>query len=139
MRDKLIHDYVGVSLEVVYRTVKQDIPSLRPKLVDMLVKVQAEEAKIEQKPLSKLKKVMTSFPQMLINVDVKSKPPLETIPEVKTAIRQVEKESNGKGRVLVRYSGTQPQCRVMVESLNTEDTLYFCDKIAKVVKEAIGS
>jgi uncharacterized protein with HEPN domain len=43
MRDKLIHDYVGVSLDVVWRTVKEDIPSLRPKLVNMLVKVQAEE------------------------------------------------------------------------------------------------
>jgi uncharacterized protein with HEPN domain len=44
MRDKLIHDYVGVSLEVVWRTVKEDIPALRPKLADMLEKVQAEEA-----------------------------------------------------------------------------------------------
>ena len=94
---------------------------------------------IEKKPLSKLKKVMTVFPQVLINVDVNSKPPLETIPEVKVAIRQVEKELDGKGRVLVRYSGTQPQCRVMVESLNTEDTRFFCEKIAKVIKEAIGS
>jgi phosphoglucosamine mutase len=94
---------------------------------------------IEKKPLSKLKKVMTVFPQVLINVDVNSKPPLETMPEVKSAIRQVEKELDGKGRVLVRYSGTQPQCRVMVESLNTEDTRFFCEKIAKVIKEAIGS
>ena len=94
---------------------------------------------IEKKPLSKLKKVMTVFPQVLMNVDVKSKPPLEAMPEVKAAIRQVEKDLNGKGRVLVRYSGTQPQCRVMVESLNPEDTRFFCDKIAKVIKEAIGS
>ena len=43
MRDKLIHDYVGVSLEVVWRTVKEDIPSLRPKLVEMLKKIQADE------------------------------------------------------------------------------------------------
>ena len=76
---------------------------------------------------------------MLINVDVKSKPPLETMPEVKAAIRQVEKELKGKGRVLVRYSGTQPQCRVMVESLDTADTRFYCDKIAKVIKEIIGS
>jgi uncharacterized protein with HEPN domain len=40
----LIHDYVGVSLEVVWRTVKEDIPAPRPKLADMLEKVQAEEA-----------------------------------------------------------------------------------------------
>lgn len=45
MRDKLIHDYVGVSLEVVWRTVQEDIPAVRPLLVDMLKKVQAEEGK----------------------------------------------------------------------------------------------
>ena len=94
---------------------------------------------IEKKPLSELKKVMTVFPQVLINVDVKSKPPLESLPDVGRAIRQVEKDLAGKGRVLVRYSGTQPQCRVMVESLNTEDTNFFCDKIARVIKETIGS
>ena len=94
---------------------------------------------IEKKPLSELKKVMTVFPQVLINVDVKSKPPLESLPGVMAAIRQVEKDLAGKGRVLVRYSGTQPQCRVMVESLNTEDTNFFCDKIARVIKETIGS
>lgn len=94
---------------------------------------------IEKKPLSELKKVMTVFPQVLINVDVKSKPPLESLPDVGRAIRQVEKDLAGKGRVLVRYSGTQPQCRVMVESLNTEDTRFFCGKIAKVIKEIIGS
>jgi phosphoglucosamine mutase len=98
-----------------------------------------EVMSIEKKPLSKLKKVITVFPQVLINVDVKSKPPLETIPEVKAAIRQVEKELTGRGRVLVRYSGTQPQCRVMVESLNIEDTRFFCDKIAKLVKKVIGN
>lgn len=43
MRDKLIHDYVGVSLEVVWWTVKEDIPAVRPSLVDMLEKMQAEE------------------------------------------------------------------------------------------------
>jgi phosphoglucosamine mutase len=78
----------------------------------------------ENNPLSELKKVMNVFPQVLINVDVKSKLPLITFPEVKAAIRQVEKEFNGKGRVLVRYSGTQRQCRVMVESLNTE--YHYC-------------
>jgi len=43
MRDKLIHDYAGVSLEVVWRTVKEDIPALRPMLIAVLEKMQAEE------------------------------------------------------------------------------------------------
>ena len=94
---------------------------------------------IEKKPLSELKKIMNVFPQVLINVDVKSKPPLESLPAVTAAIRQAEEDLAGKGRVLVRYSGTQPQCRVMVESLNTENTSFFCDKIAMVIKKVIGS
>ena len=93
----------------------------------------------ENKPLSKLKMVMTVFPQVLINVDVKSKPSLESLPDVMAAIRKVEQDIDGKGRVLVRYSGTQSQCRVMVESLNAEDTRFFCNKIARVIKEIIGS
>ena len=44
MRDKLIHDYVGVSLEVVWRTIKEDIPAVRPMLSDMLLKIQGEES-----------------------------------------------------------------------------------------------
>jgi phosphoglucosamine mutase len=60
----------------------------------------------EKKPLSELKKVMTIFPQALINVDVRNKLPLDSLPDVMAAIKIVEKELDGKGRVLVRYSGT---------------------------------
>ena len=91
----------------------------------------------ENKPLSELKKVMTVFPQVLINVDVKSKPPLKTIPEVKAAIRQVEKELTGKGRVLVRYSGTQPQCRVMVEGRSLKKVKLYSQQIADAIKTSI--
>lgn len=93
----------------------------------------------ESRPLSELKKVMTVFPQVLINVDVKTKPPLESLSDVTAAIRQVEKDLAGKGRVLVRYSGTQPQCRVMVEGPNAEETNLLCNKIAEAVKNLIGS
>ena len=90
-------------------------------------------------PLSKLRTIMTVFPQVLVNVNVTSKPPLESLPDVVAAIRGVEQKLDGKGRVLVRYSGTQPQCRVMVEGPNTKDTNLFCNKIAMVIKEIIGS
>ena len=93
----------------------------------------------ENKPLSELKSVMTVFPQVLVNVDVKYKPSLETLPGVQAVIRQVEKELEGKGRVLVRYSGTQPQCRVMVEGQNAENTENYCNRIAHVVKKTIGN
>ena len=81
---------------------------------------------------------MTVFPQVLINVDVKSKPRLESLSEVMAIIRRVEKELNGRGRVLVRYSGTQPQCRVMVEGPTVKEAQYNCDRIAVAVKKMIG-
>ncbi len=92
----------------------------------------------ENKPLSELKSVMTVFPQVLVNVDVKSKPPLDTLTEVQEAISQVENELAGKGRVLVRYSGTQQQCRVMVEGPSEVETHRYCQRIASVIKTNIG-
>jgi phosphoglucosamine mutase len=74
-----------------------------------------ESMKFESKPLSELKKNMTVFPQALINVTVKNKPEISNLPAAQEAIRSVERDLGEKGRVLVRYSGTQPICRVMVE------------------------
>jgi phosphoglucosamine mutase len=92
----------------------------------------------ENRPLSELKTVMTVFPQVLVNVNVKQKPSLETLPEVQAVILQVEKELAGMGRVLVRYSGTQAQCRVMVEGPNAVGTENMCNSIAQVIKKSIG-
>ena len=71
------------------------------------------------KRLSELAAMMDVFPQKLINVNVKRKPDLDTLPELTQAIRQVEQELGEEGRVLVRYSGTQNMCRVMVEGPST--------------------
>jgi phosphoglucosamine mutase len=90
------------------------------------------------KPLSDLAKVMTVFPQKLVNVDVKEKPDLAAIPEIAQAIARVENELGDKGRVLVRYSGTQNKCRVMVEGPTMAQTHTLCDEIATVIQRAIG-
>jgi phosphoglucosamine mutase len=90
--------------------------------------------KKEQKPLSELAKVMKVYPQMLINIDVKSKPDISRIPEIMETINAVEEELGEKGRVLVRYSGTQSMCRVMVEGPTHEDTERYCKRIADVVR-----
>ena len=90
------------------------------------------------KPLSELAKLMDVFPQKLINVDVKSKPDVTTVPQIVEVIAQVETELKGEGRVLVRYSGTQNMCRVMVEGPTKEVTETYCELVAGVVKTAIG-
>ncbi|MDL2210488.1 phosphoglucosamine mutase [Desulfovibrio sp. OttesenSCG-928-O18] len=90
------------------------------------------------KPLSELAAQMDIYPQKLINLDVKSKPDLDTVPQVAEVIRQVEAELGDEGRVLVRYSGTQNMCRVMVEGPSVELTDKYCTQIAEVIKKALG-
>jgi phosphoglucosamine mutase len=90
------------------------------------------------KPLSELAGLMKVFPQYLVNVEVKDKPPIERVPEIVAIIQHVEKSMGDGGRVLVRYSGTQPMCRVMVEGPTHEETRKYCEKIAEVVREKLG-
>jgi phosphoglucosamine mutase len=92
----------------------------------------------ENKPLSELSRVMTVLPQVLLNIEVQKKPLIEDVPQIMAAIRSVEESLGVKGRVLVRYSGTQPLCRVMVEGPEREKTRRYCQQIADTVKEALG-
>ena len=90
------------------------------------------------KPLSELAAQMDVYPQKLINVDVSRKPDLATVPEVAEVIRQVESQLQDEGRVLVRYSGTQNMCRVMVEGPSVELTERYCTVIADELRKALG-
>lgn len=91
------------------------------------------------RPLSALAdESMDIFPQKLINVDVSEKPPVDQIEGLSEAIDRVERELDGKGRVLVRYSGTQNMCRVMVEGPTEDVTECYATLIAEVVRRAIG-
>ena len=92
----------------------------------------------EKRPLSELARMMEVFPQKLINVPVKSKPDISTVPQVVAAIKQTEAELGDRGRVLVRYSGTQNACRVMVEGPSDDLTQKYCKQIADAVKAALG-
>jgi len=94
--------------------------------------------KKEEKPLSELSKVMQVYPQMLINIEVNKKPDISTIPEIMQVISSVERALGEKGRVLVRYSGTQSMCRVMVEGPTHEDTERYCKMIADVVCRSLN-
>jgi len=90
------------------------------------------------KPLSELAALMDIYPQKLINVEVKSKPEITSMPEIMDVIKQVETELKEEGRALVRYSGTQNMCRVMVEGPSQEVTEKYCAQIARVVKATLG-
>ena len=94
--------------------------------------------KKEGRPLSELARIMSVFPQMLINIDVKRKPGIETMPEIMAVIKKAEKALGDKGRVLVRYSGTQNMCRVMVEGPTKKETETHCRRIADVVEKILA-
>ncbi len=90
------------------------------------------------KPLSELCKVMESFPQTLLNLNVRDKPDLNTLKEVKVAIEDAEGVLGQQGRVLVRYSGTEAKVRVMVEGVDSKMTDTCARQIADAIERAIG-
>ncbi len=92
----------------------------------------------QDKPLSELAACMAPFPQSLVSVKVARKPALETLPPVQKVIREVEKRLGGKGRVLVRYSGTEAKARVLVEGENPKITERAAQDIADALVGAVG-
>jgi phosphoglucosamine mutase len=90
------------------------------------------------KPLSELAKAMTAMPQILVNVNVTKKPDLDSVPELQRAIRESEQRLNGSGRVLVRYSGTEPLLRIMVEGECDDQIREVASRLADVVKTHLG-
>ncbi len=97
-----------------------------------------EIMKKTRESLSEMAGIMTVYPQVLKNVKIKEKVDIYDIPEIADIIRSVEKQLDGKGRVLVRYSGTQPLCRVMVEGPDRETTERCCSDIVDVIYRRIG-
>ncbi len=88
--------------------------------------------------LSELASIMTVYPQVLMNVEVDaSRPDFTKIQPISDTIVKVESELGDEGRVLIRYSGTQPLLRVMVEGPNQDKTENYCKLICDVIKENI--
>ncbi len=88
--------------------------------------------------LSKLAEVMTVYPQILMNVEVDaSRPDFTKTPSIVHTIKEVENLLSDQGRVLVRYSGTQPLLRVMVEGPDESITRECCERISKAIRDSI--
>jgi phosphoglucosamine mutase len=88
--------------------------------------------------LSQLAKVMTAVPQVLLNLKVSKKPALDSIPDLQQAIRDSEYRLNGCGRVLVRYSGTEPLLRIMVEGEQESVIREEANRLATIVTAHLG-
>ncbi len=88
--------------------------------------------------LSDLASIIKRYPQTIVNVRVTSKPPPNTIPGLTEAIERTQKTLMDKGRVLVRYSGTENLCRIMVEGPQQKMSLELADSLANLVNAEIG-
>jgi phosphoglucosamine mutase len=91
-----------------------------------------------KRTLSELASGFTRYPQVIVNVRVARKPPLDSIATVKEAMTKVENELAGKGRLLVRYSGTENLARVMIEGQDETTIREQAELLARLIKENMG-
>jgi phosphoglucosamine mutase len=84
--------------------------------------------------LSELKRVMTKFPQVLLNVPVARRAELGTLPNVQRRLDEVAAELGDRGRVVVRYSGTEPLVRIMVEGEQQLQVEAYAEEIAATIR-----
>jgi len=89
------------------------------------------------KPLSELRRVLHKYPQAQRAVTVKSKPPLESVAAVQTAVTAAEQALAPRGRVLVRYSGTEPKLRILLEGREAAVLEDHADRIADAACQAL--
>jgi phosphoglucosamine mutase len=92
----------------------------------------------EERPLSELARVMQRTPQVLRSVRVRSKPPFEEIPGLASALAATNVALGGNGRVNLRYSGTEPLARVMLEGDDQARIESLADELAEVIRKGIG-
>jgi phosphoglucosamine mutase len=90
----------------------------------------------ERVPLADLAKVMTRYPQVLVNVAGVDKTRVAASPEVAAQVAAATAELGRSGRILVRPSGTEPTVRVMVEAVDPERARHLADRLASVIRSA---
>jgi phosphoglucosamine mutase len=93
----------------------------------------------KERPLSELLGGIERFPQVLLNIVVAEKRPIEELPEVVRRIRQVEDELAGRGRVLIRYSGTERKARIMVEGEDEDRVRGYAEDLAATLRRVLGA
>jgi phosphoglucosamine mutase len=88
--------------------------------------------------LNDLAAELVTYPQVLLNVRVREKKDLQSVPPVAAAMKRVEDRLSGQGRLLVRYSGTEPLLRVMIEGKDQQEIQSWAAEIVSTVKEHLG-
>jgi phosphoglucosamine mutase len=92
----------------------------------------------QERPLSVLAGFMSRLPQVLRGVRVREKPPLEELTGLQNALGQINRELAGRGRILVRYSGTEPVARVMVEGEDRRRIEAIAQEVCAELEKLVG-
>ncbi len=90
------------------------------------------------KSLAELTSDLKTFPQVILNVKVREKKPLDTIPAIAKTIAEAEQALQGTGRVVIRYSGTEALARVMIEAEDERQMRHHAEAIAQAIRTELG-
>jgi phosphoglucosamine mutase len=90
------------------------------------------------KPLSQLRLGMRKYPQLLVNVKVRERIPLDQLPEVTETVKAIEKELGSNGRILLRYSGTEPKIRLLVETRDEALLQPVAERVLAPIRKRLG-
>src|SRR5256714_12240187 len=101
----------------------------------MLLRVMNEQ----RQSLAELTKGLQRYPQLLLNVRVLKKTPFEEMPSVQSAAREIQERLDGRGRLLLRYSGTEALARVMIEGENESKIRDYAQHLADAIRREIGA
>ena len=93
----------------------------------------------EKKPLSVLSRYMYKFPQILLNIDIARKIPIDELTKTKKVIEKAEKKLGSKGRLYIRYSGTENKLRIMIEGQNNLEIKEVAEDIANTAREELDA
>jgi len=102
------------------------------------LQVAARVAERPEKSLARLLAGFRRYPQVLVNVRVGDKPPLEELPAVRAAVHRIEERLGEEGRLVLRYSGTEPLARVMLEGRNQDEIEELAQEVAQAIRREIG-
>ena len=135
--EAMLRDELNVGGEQSGHMIFRDYSTTGDGIVSALqiLRIMAESGK----PLSELKQCLRKYPQAQRNLKVREKIPIDQMPDVTALVGEAEKIRGGAGRVLLRYSGTEPKIRLLIEGRDSVLIEAHADRIAGVIQERIGA
>jgi phosphoglucosamine mutase len=135
--EAMLRDELNVGGEQSGHMIFRDYSTTGDGIVSALqiLRIMAESGK----PLSELKQCLRKYPQAQRNLKVREKIPIDQMPDVTALVAEAEKILGGAGRVLLRYSGTEPKIRLLIEGRDSVVIEAHADRIAGVLQERIGA